>query len=246
MPFHLAIHATPSVINAGAAACPTRYAPDMTKPQSGRSIGNRLAPARFLWAAALGLIATPLTIGQSDWRMGTMVGFDAAALLFLLSLIPLFRRGDAASMRQAALRNDANRAGLLFITAIVMLVILVAVAAELGQRTAPDPLVVALIIATLSLAWAFSNMVYALHYAHIFYTADGHGQDRRGIDFPGTDEPDYWDFTYFAFTLGMTFQTSDTDIRDSGIRKIATFHSLAAFVFNLGILAFTINVLGGG
>ena len=63
---------------------------------------------------------------------------------------------------------------------------------------------------------------------------------------PGTDEPDYWDFVYFAFTLGMTFQTSDVSITDRRIRRVVLGHSLAAFVFNLGVLAFTINVLGGG
>ncbi len=192
------------------------------------------------------MVATMIAISQSDWRVGTMIGFDAAAILFLLSVIPLFRRGNAASMREAALHNDANRAGLLVITAIVMLVILVAVAAELAQREATQAFGVTIIITTLALAWAFSNMIYALHYAHIFYIADKDGRDQGGIDFPGTAEPDYWDFTYFAFTLGMTFQTSDTDIKSSRIRKIATFHSLAAFVFNIGILAFTINVLGGG
>ena len=214
--------------------------------RSAITIGNRLAPARFLFAAVVGMIATAIAISVSDWRVGTMIGFDAAAALFLLSTIPLFRRGNAVSMRQAALRNDANRAGLLVITGIVMLVILVAVAAELSQRQAPKPLDVAVIIATLALAWSFSNMVYALHYAHIFYIAGKNGKDQGGIDFPGTDEPDYWDFTYFAFTLGMTFQTSDTDITSPRIRKIATFHSLAAFIFNIGILAFTINVIGGG
>jgi uncharacterized membrane protein len=224
---------------------PARYAVRMSmRAQS--SIGNRLAPARFLLAGIVGVIATTVAINLSDWRLGTMIGFDTAAILFLLSTIPLFRRGNAASMREAALHNDANRAGLLVITGIVMIVILVAVAAELSQRQAPKPLDVAVIIATLALAWAFSNMIYALHYAHIFYIAGKNGKDQGGIDFPGTDEPDYWDFTYFAFTLGMTFQTSDTDITSRSIRKIATFHSLAAFIFNIGILAFTINVIGGG
>jgi len=185
-------------------------------------------------------------IKQSKILMGTMIGFDFAAILFLLSIIGLFRSGDAQSMRDAAKRNDANRAMLLVITAVVMLVILIAVAAEVSQRAASDPLAVTLIIATLALAWAFSNMIYALHYAHVFYTASSAGGDSGGISFPGTKEPDYWDFTYFAFTLGMTFQTSDTDIEDRSIRKIATLHSLAAFVFNIGVLAFTINVLGGG
>ena len=217
----------------------------MKKTKATPGLGNRIAPPRFLLFSAITLIVTPIAISQSDWRMGSMLGFDCAALFFLLSLFPLFRKGNAESMRDASRRNDANRAGLLAITGLVTLVILVVVAAELSQAHATKPGAVSLIIATLMLAWGFSNMIYALHYAHLFYSSDRKGSDCGGIIFPGTKEPDYWDFTYFAFTLGMTFQTSDTDIEDSRIRRIATFHSFAAFVFNIGVLAFTINVLGG-
>ena len=216
----------------------------MSKTAAKPGIGNRIAPARFVVAAITGLIAAPIAISQSDWRIGTMIGFDLSAVLFLLSLIGLFRSGNAASMRKAAIRNDANRVGLLAITLIVTLVIMVAVASELAEKGSASAATVVIVITTLALAWAFSNMIYALHYAHLFYGSNEDGQDRGGIAFPGTEEPDYWDFTYFAFTLGMTFQTSDTDITDRRIRKIVTFHSLAAFVFNIGVLAFTINVLG--
>ena len=68
--------------------------------------------------------------------------------------------------------------------------------------------------------------------------------DAKGIDFPSCDEPDYWDFAYFAFTLGMTFQTSDVQIPSRRVRKAALGQCMAAFVFNIGVLAFTINVLG--
>ena len=87
-----------------------------------------------------------------------------------------------------------------------------------------------------------SNTVYALHYAHLAY---GDELQCKGLSFPGTNEPLYWDFVYFAFTLGMTFQTSDVTISDQRIRRVVTLHCLAAFVFNIGVLAFTINVLGG-
>ena len=102
------------------------------------------------------------------------------------------------------------------------------------------------LMATLLLIWLFANSVYMLHYAHAFYLENHEqGGDRGGIDFPKTRHPDYWDFAYFSFTLGMTFQTSDTDITSTQVRKIALLHSFAAFVFNIGVIAFTINVLGG-
>ena len=101
------------------------------------------------------------------------------------------------------------------------------------------------IIGTLALCWLFSSLIYALHYAHLFY-GDDQGKDARGLDFPGTKEPDYWDFLYFSTCLSMTFQVSDMNITSPRIRRVVMFHCLAAFVFNLGIIAFTINVLGGG
>ena len=76
-------------------------------------------------------------------------------------------------------------------------------------------------------------------------SADG-GGDAGGLEFPDCQEPDYWDFLYFSYTLGMTFQTSDVQITARRVRKVAIGQCLAAFVFNLGVLAFTINVLGGG
>ena len=213
------------------------------KKQDQKGIGNRLAPPHFILFGAIAIMATPVAIMASDWRMGSMLGFDVAALVFILSLFPLYRhRGDAKSMREAALRNDANRAGLLFLSALVTTVILVAIAAELTQKKSLSPAFVALIVATLALSWIFSNLVYALHYAHLYYSPGEKG-DAGGIAIPGVDEPDYWDFTYYAFTLGMTFQTSDVSIEDAGMRRVVLAQSLVAFVFNIGILAFTISTL---
>jgi uncharacterized membrane protein len=208
------------------------------------SVGKTIAPPRFIAFAVIVLLAVPIGVALGGWRLGLLGAFDAGALVFLLSTIPLLRESDADKMRERAKTNDANRTGLLVIAAAVMIAVVVAVALELTGSAAPSAARVALIIATLAIAWSFANMVYALHYAHLFYQTDEHGRDRGGIDVPGTDEPEYWDFVYFAFTLGMTFQTSDVEMRTTRFRKVATFHSLAAFVFNLGVVAFTVNVLG--
>ena len=98
---------------------------------------------------------------------------------------------------------------------------------------------IGLVVATLALSWLFSNTVYALHYAHIYYIKDDDGEgDHKGVAIPNADEPDYWDFLYFAYTLGMTFQTSDVEICSRHIRRVVTFHCLLAFVFNIGVIAF--------
>jgi uncharacterized membrane protein len=209
-----------------------------------RGIGNVLAPPRFIAFAVASAAAIALLVGPLGLRHGIMAGFDIGAVLFLILSAPLVRN-SADDMRESASRNDANRVVLLMITGVVSLVILVAVASELMQRDVPRPWSLALIVGTLSISWIFSNWIYALHYAHLFYSADG-DDDAGGLCFPETKEPDYWDFIYFAFCLGMTFQTSDVSITTGRMRRTVTLHCLAAFVFNLGIIAFSINVLGGG
>lgn len=206
------------------------------------TIGNRLAPARFIvFVLLFALAGGAAWWRQNDWPTATMIGFDIAALAFLASCLPLLRETSTAKMRRHARENDANRALLLVITGAVMFAVLAAIAAELmGGARLSGPLS-ALVVGTLILAWLFSNSVYALHYAHLFYIEDEAG----GVEFPGAKQPNYEDFVYFAFTLGMTFQTSDVAISDRRIRRIVTWHCFAAFVFNLGVLAFTINVLGG-
>jgi uncharacterized membrane protein len=213
-------------------------------PPASRGVGNLIAPPRFLFFIAVTAAASWIAIERLGLRLGTMAGFDAGALAFLLTCLPLLRH-ESADMRRSAARNDANRAMLLLLTSAVTLAVLAAVASELMATGAPRWASLALILATLVLSWTFSNWIYALHYAHLYYSRDAAGRDRGGLDFPKTPEPDYWDFVYFAFCLGMTFQTSDVTVTSGSMRKVVTVQCLAAFVFNLGVVAFTINVLGG-
>jgi uncharacterized membrane protein len=213
----------------------------MTKP---RTIGNMIAPPRFLAFMAVMIVAFPiLSHAFHRWALGAMASFDLAAAVFLLLCLPFLRTQEAAVIRQHACANDANRGTLLVITGIVMAVLFVAITAEaMGHN--PQPFTRALIITTLAIAWLFSNTIYALHYAHLAYRHPERGC--LGLDFPGTKVPVYWDFVYFAFTCGMAFATSDVQITSQHIRKVVTIHCLAAFAFNIGVLAFTINVLGSG
>lgn len=211
-----------------------------------KGIGGVLAPVRFLLFMGVAIVAVPTGIFYLGWRLGTMAGFDLAAIVFLGACWSLLNN-RADEMREAASRNDANRALLLVISAFVMLAVLVSVASELTQKGSSKPSTVIAIVTTLVLCWVFTNIVYTLHYAHLFYgDTDGDGSDDKGLEFPKTEEPDYWDFIYFSFCLAMCFQTSDTAMTNGQMRRVATGHCLLAFVFNIGVLAFTINVLGGG
>ena len=213
-----------------------------------RTLGNRLAPPRFIAFVVL-LVGATLGFGlfqpEARWAEALALGFDLAALVFLLSLIPLLRETNTTQMREHARDNDANRVMVLLLTTVVTFAVLAAIAGELSAAKAGEQLAMAKLIGTLAIIWLFANSSFALHYAHAFYLPDpGTGKDGEGIAFPGTKVPDYGDFAYFAFTLGMTFQTSDVEITRPGVRRVALFHCLAAFVFNIGVIAFTINALG--
>jgi uncharacterized membrane protein len=209
-----------------------------------RTLGNRIAPWRFIvFITVLLLGAIPDGLLWGSWWLGIIHAFDVAAILFLLLCWKIVIIDDPAEMERIARLNDANRTFLLILTGIVMAVLLIAVGTETVGRN-PRTFAKALIIVTLIVAWLFSNTVYALHYAHMAYAAPQSGC--AGFRFPGTPSPVYWDFIYFAFTCGMAFATSDVEVTDQRIRKVVTFHCLAAFAFNIGVLAFTVNLLASG
>lgn len=217
---------------------------------AGFQLGRRLAPPRFVLFLAVMLAS----VAGRHWMPGVKnladalaLGFDMAATVFLLSLLPLLRDCDADTMRRHSEENDANRVLVLAVTTVLTLVVMAAIAGELPAASGQhDHWAMVRLIGTLVLTWLFANVVYALHYAHAYYTrGEKEGADAGGLDIPGTETPDYLDFIYFSFTLGMTFQTSDIEISGRQIRRVATLHSLAAFIFNIGVIAFTINALGG-
>ncbi|HRQ87311.1 MAG TPA: DUF1345 domain-containing protein [Bacteroidia bacterium] len=207
-------------------------------------LGRNIAPARFLvFGAVFVVISVIAGVLLRDSRTALLLGFDAAALVFFASVLPLLN-DDAGRMRHTAQVNDANRPALLAIMVLISLVILFAIGTLIAGKEALHWPELTLIVGTLVLAWFFANVIYTLHYAHLYYLPGDDG-DRGGLDFPNTTEPDYWDFLYFSFTLGMTFQTSDVTINGAHIRRVVLGHSMAAFLFNMGILAFTVNALGG-
>jgi len=213
-----------------------------------KTLGNRLAPPRFLAFALL----LPLGAGlwtwlnpAASWQDALAMGFDLAAAVFLLSLLPLLRHFPVAEMRRHADQNDANRTLIVVVSTLLALVVMAAISGELAAASAGDKLAMGKLLITLVLAWLFANSVYALHYAHSYYFgSEANGDHRGGIEFPGTPNPDYSDFAYFAFTLGMTFQTSDVQVTAPAVRRLVLVQSLASFVFNIGVIAFTINALG--
>jgi uncharacterized membrane protein len=207
----------------------------------------RIAPVRFIIFFALLLAGIVAATFVTPWWLSVMLGFDLAAVAFVAGCYPLLAK-SAPAMREIATNEDANRPILLILAFALGLVILVAVGSQLGdgaQRNGGD---IALVIGTLLIAWIFANCVYALHYAHLFYSSDADGGgDRRGIAFPGNEpNPSFSDFLYFAFTIGCTLAVSDADVTSRHIRRVVTAHAIAGFIYNVGVFALTVNILAGG
>jgi uncharacterized membrane protein len=105
-------------------------------------------------------------------------------------------------------------------------------------------------IVSVVLSWTLIHTVFAFRYAHLFYTCHKeekgiHKETRGGLQFPGDREPDYMDFTYFSFVIGMTFQVSDVTISSRTIRHLTLFHAIISFVFNTVILASSVGIIAG-
>lgn len=96
-------------------------------------------------------------------------------------------------------------------------------------------------------AWCLVHTLFIFRYTHLFYNSDTEGGNTRGkgLEFPNEKTPDYLDFAYFSFVLGMTFQVSDVEISSRRIRRLALLHSLISFIFNTVILALSINIISG-
>ena len=197
--------------------------------------------ARLLLSSGFGATVA-LTLIALPWRFSTriIVGWDAGIALYLALACLVMARGSIAEIRRRAAINDEGAIALLVLTAAAALASLVAVLAELGHS--PGPYQIALSIATILLSWTFMHTMFALHYLHEFY---GQGADDQlgGLVFPGSEDPDYWDFLYYSLVVAMTAQVSDVQITSKTIRRLTTLHGAISFFFNATVLALTVNIV---
>lgn len=198
----------------------------------------------FLAVFAAATVATALVVPGLRPSVALIAGFDIGAVVFIASMIPLWRDERIPRMRASAERDDGGRTLLLAILGATLVAVLVALGLAVQRHQTRTPTDLALVVVTLVLGWMLANLVYALHYAHLYYDQVGKG-DRGGLAFPGDAPPVFADFCYFSFVIGMTCQVSDVAITDRTMRRNALAHGLVSFFFNLGVLALTINVLAG-
>jgi uncharacterized membrane protein len=204
----------------------------------------RTRPRLFI-AIAVGIIVAAILFLATDWRAATklLIGWNVAVVLYLVLAAALVARSDVHRLKRRAANQDEGNLAILVLVVAAAIASLGAIFAELatqaGQTRQPGQLILA--TATVVLSWAFIHSIFALHYAHEFY---GEGRDRQkgGMSFPDDNEPDYWDFAYFAFTIGMCAQVSDVTVSSKSIRRTVLTHSIISFLFNAALLALTVNI----
>lgn len=195
--------------------------------------------------AVAGLAAAAVAAAVTEWQLSVLAGWIVTASTFLAWLWGAIGRLDAVETSRVATREDDSRAATRAVLVVASVVSLVAVVTALHRATRVSVgLEVALTASAMLavvLSWLVVHSVFVLRYAHLFYG----GQEMGGIEFPGDEPPSYRDFAYLGFTVGMTFQVSDTAIRDREIRATVLRHALLSYLFGTAIIASTINVLAG-
>ncbi|MCL2450510.1 MAG: DUF1345 domain-containing protein [Polyangiaceae bacterium] len=178
-------------------------------------------------------------------REAVLVGWNGGGVVLLLIAWSAIVRADAPVTRQ---RAGADDPGGTFVYAIVVLTSAASLlAATVLARTAHtltaegERILMGLCLATVSLSWTITHTAFTLRYAHLYYREDSEGTG--GLVVPGSDQPTYFDFAYFAFTIGMCFQVSDIAVTSRQIRQTVLLHALISFGYNSVILAFVLNLV---
>jgi len=197
---------------------------------------------RLLGAAAVGVVAGVVAAFFGPWQFAVLAGWDVTAASLLAWIWFTIGYFSSAETRAFATREDDGRV----ITSVLILsasvASLVGIGLDLfkasGAHTGGRVVLLAVAVGTVALSWSVVHTVFALRYAREYYTPPV-----GGIDFKSDEDPDYQDFAYLAFTVGMTFQVADTDTQAHKIRRTVLRHALLSYLFGAIIVAVLVNVI---
>ncbi len=209
--------------------------------RSWRSTNSRL---RLAVMATVGIITAVATGLAGTWQFAPVAGWGVAALVYGGWVWLAVGRMNADQTRTHATREDPSRASTEVLVISASIVSLGAVGLVLAEASSAKGAAAVILagsaIISVALSWLLIHTLFTLRYALLYYTGPP-----DGIDFNQDDPPRYTDFAYVSFTLGMTFQVSDTDLKTHRIRATALRHALLSYLFGAVILATTINLVAG-
>jgi uncharacterized membrane protein len=210
------------------------------------------ARPRLFVSVALGVIVG--LVLPSEWRPVTrgLIGWNVAIWLYLCAALVMIVRSDHRDIHRRALMQDDGRYFILTLAALSSTISFGAIFAQLANikdmPASAKGLHIALALATIVGSWFFVHMTFALHYAHEFFRLskpDADGKWRGCIEFPGVLRPDYFDFLYFSYVIGVACATADVNITGTAVRRLALVHCILAFFYNNAVLAMSINIGAG-
>jgi uncharacterized membrane protein len=212
-------------------------------PQRGVETAHGTAGMRVLVSFAVGIAAFGIAWLATPWQAASLIGWSVAAAVFIAWIwFMVAGMGGAATARHAAV-EDLSRSTADLVLILASVTSLIGVGLSLLEASDTEGLEKAMIVAVASvsviLSWATVHTVFTLRYARLYYGGGG------GIDFNGDRAPAYTDFAYLAFTIGMTYQVSDTSIASKAIRRTALRHAYMSYLFGTVVVAMTINVVAG-
>jgi uncharacterized membrane protein len=208
----------------------------MREPQNIQGLARR----RVLVGTGAGIVTLAIALlAGASWSVSVLVGWDTVTLVFLGWVWATIMLKDAKGTERVAMAEDDSRAasdGLILGASVVSLVAIFFTLAEASKSSGADAvLLAALAVFSIVLGWAVIQTTFTLIYARVYYTPPS-----GGVDF---EDPDFRDFAYMAFTIGMTYQVSDTGISQKRIRHIVLRHAILSFVFGTTIIAVAINAV---
>jgi uncharacterized membrane protein len=210
----------------------------------------RLIQGRPRLAIAIAVAVGVELVLPPAWRSTTrlLIAWNAGAWLYFALSGWLMAKASETSIRRRARLTDEGKFAILLMTILAAGAAFGAIVAQLGQikeMSYKGPHI-ALAGMTVLSAWCLIHLTFALHYAHEYFdeiaSTDGRSDKRGGLSFPGDGEPDYFDFLYFSFVIGVAAQTADVAVTSKFMRRNALVHCVLAFLFNSALLALTINI----
>jgi uncharacterized membrane protein len=212
-------------------------------PERGVPAARGAEGRRVLVSFGAGLAAFAVSWLATPWQTAALIGWNVAATVFIVWIWLIVRGMDGEATAKHAVIEDLSRRTADLVLIFASVISLIGVGLSLLEASGTGGVAKAVIVGVASvsviLSWATVHTVFTLRYARLYYAGGG------GIDFNEDRAPGYMDFAYLAFTIGMTYQVSDTSIGSKAVRRTALRHAYMSYLFGTVIVAMTINVVAG-
>lgn len=210
---------------------------------------NLDARPRLLISIVVSVLVYILLPNWLSLATSAIITWNSGVICFLALAYSMMTSATPQRMNRNAQRQDEGRLAILSLVVAAACFSLFAIGAMLKNTKGISPEILTLHVTlagmTVISSWLLIHTMFTLHYAHLYYREHNSEDDTKSLDFPSENQPDYWDFLYFSFVIGMTCQVSDVQIASRSMRRLALIHGILTFFFNTVILAISINIVAG-